>query len=130
MLGLGAMIHYMGGGSKEDPADFVGKTVTAVDFNSERLLLWLDNSFCIKVFDNGQSCCESRYMTTDDDPHSIVGGQIVHIKSKEGPNLPDSESHETCFVEVQTSKGLITLTNHNEHNGYYGGFGLSIEKVA
>jgi hypothetical protein len=27
---------------------------------------------------------------------------------------------------IGTDVGFITLTNHNEHNGYYGGFGLTI----
>jgi hypothetical protein len=32
--------------------------------------------------------------------------------------------HETQFLIVDTTKGSFTIVNHNEHNGYYGGFGL------
>ena len=66
-------------------------------------------------------------MTTDDDPQSLVGGKLVRIEAKPGPDK-DSEYdvHEQVFVEVATDKGFITIVNHNEHNGYYGGFGLTI----
>jgi hypothetical protein len=51
---------------------------------------------------------------------------LTSIEAKDGPNLEDAYGeHEQVFVEVVTTKGLITIANHNEHNGYYGGFALT-----
>ena len=30
---------------------------------------------------------------------------------------------------MRTNKGFITIVNHNEHNGYYGGLTLSICEI-
>jgi hypothetical protein len=30
--------------------------------------------------------------------------------------------HEVAFLEVTTDRGVFQMKNHNEHNGYYGGF--------
>lgn len=94
----------------------------------ERLKIEFEDGSKIAIWDNGQSCCESRYMTTDDDVHSLVGGKLARIESKAGPGSTGSygDEHEQVFVEIGTDKGFITIVNHNEHNGYYGGFGLTI----
>ena len=69
-------------------------------------------------------------MTTDDDVQSLVGGTLTRIEAKPGPDVDDGgECHETVFVEVGTDRGFITIVNHNEHNGYYGGFGLTITEI-
>ena len=44
-------------------------------------------------------------------------------------NEGSNDDHETCFVEVATDDGFITLTNHNEHNGAYSGFVLTVEWI-
>ena len=58
---------------------------------------------------------------------SLIGTRVVRIVEKDGPELPCAEVHETRFVEIVTTKGSVTLTTHNEHNGYYGGFVLGVE---
>jgi hypothetical protein len=66
-------------------------------------------------------------MTTDDDLQSLIGGKLVRVEAKAAPDREDEYGeHEQVFVEVGTDKGLITIVNHNEHNGYYGGFGLEL----
>lgn len=129
--GLGAMIHYLSGGSKESPEKYIGKKIVAAELDSVKneLRLTFSDGINIKIHDDGQSCCETRYMTTDDDLSKIIGGVLKNILSKEGPELiTDGDKHEQVFIEVQTDIGFITIANHNEHNGYYGGFGLSIEE--
>lgn len=130
-LGMGAMIHYLSGGSKHSADEYYGQTVLDAALVENRLRLKLDSGKTIEIWDDGQSCCESRFMTTDDDPAYIRGGKLIKIETKNGPDEGDEageygECHETCFIEIGTDKGFITLTNHNKHNGYYGGFGLTI----
>ena len=131
-LGMGVMIWALGGGSPKSADDYYGRTVTSADINDERLLMTFDDGVTIKIWDNGQSCCESRYITCDDDPKNLIGGKLIKIEVKNGGENEGDEwgnVHETAFVEVTTDAGHIVMTTHNEHNGYYGGFGLSINEV-
>lgn len=132
-LGIGATLHALGGGSQQDPAKYYGRKIVAAEIADERLRLKFEDGVEIEIWDNGQSCCESRYMTTDDDVKTLVGGTLARIEAKEAPAIPQGQygdEHETVFVEVGTDKGFITVVNHNEHNGYYGGFGLTVTERA
>lgn len=118
------------GGSEHSASKFFGRTICGAEIIDNRLRLTLDGSQQIEIWDDRQSCCENRYMRTDDDLSTLNGHKIVRIDAKSGPDIDDgSESHEVCFVEVGTDKGFITISNHNEHNGYYGGFDLTITEV-
>lgn len=80
--------------------------------------------------DCGQSCCENRYMSTDDDIQSLVGSRFMCYEVKDGDyqgTEDDYNVHEVQFLEIQTDSGFVTLVNHNEHNGYYGGFSVQEE---
>lgn len=125
--GIGAMLHHLSGGSKNDPQKYNGRKIISAEMKDERLSLAFDDGTKIALWDDGQSCCESRYMSTDDDIQSLVGNTLMRIEAKQGPEIEkEYEVHEQVFVEVGTDKGFITIVNHNEHNGYYGGFGLTI----
>ncbi len=126
--GMGAMLHQLGGGSEHDPAEFYGRRITAAEMADERLKLTFEGGAKIDIWDNGQSCCESRYMRTDDDVQSLVDGVLNRIEAKSGP-VEEGEygdEHEIVFLEIGTDRGFVTVANHNEHNGYYGGFGLTV----
>lgn len=130
--GIGAMLHYLGGGSENDPAKYYGRKIVAAEMADERLKLTFADGVTIAIWDSGQSCCESRYLTTDDDIAWLVGKVLRRIEAKPGQDKEGEygDMHETVFVEIGTAKGFVTLVNHNEHNGYYGGFGLTITEDA
>jgi len=118
-------------GRREPDSSDIGQKITAAELKDEKLVLSFENSKTINVFDDGQSCCESRYMRTDDDVKSLIGHKLVRIEVKDGDNLPDEYgSHEVCFLEVGTDDGFITISNHNESNGYYGGFSMCIHEAS
>lgn len=133
--GIGAMLHYLSGGSDHDPAEYYGQKIMAVELREgdgpNRLRLGLSGGKTIEIWDDGQSCCERRYMTCDDDVKSLVGQELRRIEAKPGPDVEDDygDYHEQVFVEVGGDRGFITIANHNEHNGYYGGFGLTITEL-
>jgi len=79
------MIHYLTGGSRNDPAKYYGQAVIDCKLDDNKLYLRLDSGVKIAIWDDGQSCCENRYMTTDDDIRSLIGGKLMRIESKEGP---------------------------------------------
>ena len=136
------MLHILGGGSRHSGSEYYGRTVVAAkmaespeDYNScgnkdkGALLLTFDDGVTIRIWDDGQSCCESRYMMTDDDPADLVGQKIVSIQTRDADETKRGEydeAHEVCFVIIQGDKSAITVATHNEHNGYYGGFWLTI----
>lgn len=94
----------------------------------ESFMMHFQNGERIIIVDDGQDCCESRYMTTDDDIQSLVGHALVSISGKEAQATEgDWLVHEIVFVEIQTTGGFITLVNHNDHNGYYSGFQMMIQ---
>lgn len=129
--GMGAMIHLLSGGSKKSASDYYGRRIRHARLEEERLLIAFEDGVTIALTDEGQSCCEARYMRSDDDIASLIGGTLAAMTVKEGPDEVGEygDTHETCFVEVQTDKGFITIASHNEHNGYYGGFAMSIDEV-
>lgn len=127
--GIGAMLHYLSGGSANPPEKYYGKKIVAANLDENKLNLAFEDGAQIAVFDDGQSCCESRYMATADDVSWLVGKTLKAINTKAGPDEPDDYgTHEVVFLEIMTEDGCITFANHNEHNGYYGGFGLTIEE--
>lgn len=129
-LGIGAMLHMLGGGSKHSADKYYGKTIEKATFQDDALLLKFSDGITIKISDGGQSCCEHRYMTTDDIVSFLDGKVLTGIEIKDGPNAEDSYGdHEIQFMEVSTPIGSITFCSHNEHNGYYGGICLSIDEV-
>lgn len=115
-----------------------GQEIIAAEINDNHLYLTLiddkENKTKISIYDDAQYCCESRYMCTDDDIQTLIGSKLASIEAKHGPTegIQDDTDYgdiiETCFIEISTDKGFITLANHNAHNGYYSGFDLIINK--
>lgn len=109
----------------------LGKTISAIKLDtiqhSDALCLTFTDNHHITIEDDGQSCCEHRYMSTDDDLDYYVGAQLLGMDVKDGPDIGDEyDYHEQQFLEITTSKGVFTLVTHNEHNGYYGGFNIVV----
>lgn len=106
-----------------------GHPITSVAVD-DACVITLEGGGKLTIKDDGQSCCESRYMSCDDDLASLAGGQLVDIDMDAGGDTGEAgdwgDCHETMFVKVRTTKGDFTLVTHNEHNGYYGGFSLKI----
>lgn len=112
----------------------IGFPITDIELDKERnvLLIEIAGVRTFAISDEGQSCCESRYITCDDDPKSIIGGVLQRIDVSESQDIRKKDAwndHEAIFVRIETDKGFITITTHNEHNGYYGGFSLKLTEI-
>lgn len=116
----------------------VGKNITLLELEEDSteygegmdaFVVGFEDGTRLCLWDDGQSCCERRYMTTDDDLPSYVGSTFLDAELREGPETQDEygETHEVQFLTVKTSGGNVVLSNHNEHNGYYGGFSIMSE---
>ena len=140
-LGFGVMTFQLFG-SSEGYEKYVGRRIVEASLvkagdkpscgeAGDELRLKFEDGVEISLRDEGQSCCESRYVTCDDDLSKIVGGKLVKIEAKDAPNGESGYGeHEQCFIEVSTDECFVTLCTHNEHNGYYGGFALAIQELS
>lgn len=127
-LGLGAMLGILGVGTEETVNSIrgsVGKKIKNAGISDDQLQLTFTDGTGLRFWDNGQSCCESRYMSTDDDLSSFAGAEFRDVELADAPDMVDEyETHEVQFLWITTSKGKFSIANHNEHSGYYGGFDL------
>lgn len=81
---------YLSGNKDTIPAykAALGNTISAVriiDDVDSRVELDFTNGYTLVIEDAGRSCCEARYITTDDDLNDLVGGTLHSINLKEGP---------------------------------------------
>lgn len=90
------------------------------------LVLVFADGAVLTIQDMGRSCCEDRYMYTDDDLRYFIGSTFIKAEIRTGPKFEDEYFvYEIQFLVVRTSKGAFTVRTHNTHNGYYGGFLIS-----
>jgi hypothetical protein len=127
--GMMVMVNRLFGESA-DPSKYFGKKIVSAEIIDETIRLVFDDKTGLRLWDNGQSCCEHRFMTTDDDLSTLVGAKLQRLDLKNAPDLDDNgwSVHEIQFLEIGTDKGFVTIVNHNDHNGYYGGFSLTLKE--
>lgn len=125
--GMGVMIRMLCGGEDSVAAfkECVGKKITALCLLDDVLHFVMDDGTRMSMADRGQSCCETRYMMTDDNLQDFVGATLLKAEVRDAPDIQDEhEEHEVQFLLITTSVGTFTMTTHNIHNGYYGGFSI------
>ena len=132
--GFGVMIGMLGGNEKTVDAHKAaeGKTIKRVwlDKEANKLMMAFTDGTGIMFYDDGQSCCEERWMATDDNLDDFAGATFIDADLRDGPTERDEwdEPIESQFLLINTSIGTVTVVNYNEHNGYYGGFWVVIRE--
>lgn len=131
-MGIGTMLGFLGGNSETVDAinASLNKKIKKVwlDQGANKLQFEFEDNSKLSLWDDGQSCCESRYMRTDDDLTEYDGATLIGFELKEAPPIADEYGeHEVQFLDIKTDKGIFQMANHNEHNGYYGGFWVVAE---
>lgn len=104
--------------------------ILSIRLSDNEVLVDLSNGLTVTLSDEGQNCCEDRYITTDDDLPSCVGSEYLGWHVAAGPTVddPQGEVHEIEFLRVETSGEVITFETHNVHNGSYSGFQV-VERI-
>lgn len=130
-LGLGVMINMLGGNEKSVEAfkSCLGKTIKELSVVEDTGLHFaFEDGSKMRLFDDGQSCCERRYMRTDDKLSDFIGSKLLSAATKPAPGIETGRGdHEIEFLDVTTDRGVFQMVSHNEHNGYYGGFCVRCE---
>lgn len=104
--------------------------IEVIKLIKDDLFLKTENSPPIRIYDASQSCCENRYMICDDYSDEFVGSTLIDVKLEGAPSIEcEYGDHEVQFLKLVTDRGIITVSNHNEHDGYYGGFYIDWETV-
>jgi hypothetical protein len=124
--GMGVMLGMLGGNEETVAAVMacINKVIASVEIKDDQLAMTFDDGLKVSFFDDGQSCCEHRYMVCDDKLDEYKDATFLGGSIKEAPSEDDEygNCHEVQFLEISTSKGPLTVATHNEHNGNYGGF--------
>lgn len=132
-LGFVVMVGLLSSNESSNRAftNSVGKPIAEIEIAENELLFSFSDGSRMKLFDDGQSCCETRYMDTDDSLADFVGSILQGASVQAGPTDDKSSGdiEESAFLIISTSKGQFTIVNYNEHNGYYGGFSIRAAEV-
>lgn len=127
-LGVSVMLHMLMGDhiTSDVISQAIGKTISDLRLKDDMLRFSFSDGFLMDVYDDGQSCCEHRYITTDDDLSQYIGATLVSIEIADGGETVSEydEVHQIQFLRVSTSTGMFVCETHNEHNGWYGGFSI------
>lgn len=104
----------------------VGKLIRGISINDTMLTLRLNNDTELILTDQGQDCCERRYMHTDDNLTNFFDSILLNIRIVDGPSIENEDYgyNDSQFLIVDTSKGSFTVVNYNKHNGFYYGFDI------
>lgn len=101
-----------------------GKLIERVEVEGEAIRIALEGGHVVSL-EQIQDCCERRYFVADDDLAHYVGAELRDIKLARWLEInrdeDRGEAHEIAFLDIHTTKGVISICAHNEHNGYYGG---------
>ena len=126
--GMGVMLNHLCGRDRgvSTLEECIAQKISKIEIEENELRIFFEGGKGIKLFDDRQSCCERRYMHTDDDLPYYVGSKLVGVELRDGPDAEDDwgDVKESQFLVVTTDQGSFTIVNYNEHNGYYGGFYL------
>jgi hypothetical protein len=111
-----------------DLKDSVNKVIKDIQIGDSSFVITFEDDTNIEFFDDNQSCCEKRYMNTDDTLIDMVGGKLIAAAVVSGGEFDkDGDTQECAFLIITTTKGMFTIANYNEHNGYYGGINIIIK---
>jgi hypothetical protein len=128
-LGFSVMINMLAGNRESVAAvqAALGKTITSVALVDDALKFDFEDGSRLTLKDDGQSCCERRYMQTDDDLPYYVGAKFLGVEVRDGGSTKGEygDPHEIEFLVITTDRGTFSMANHNQHNGYYGGFSIT-----
>lgn len=110
-----------------------GYKIGTISLSDDTLSFGMYDGYQVSITDDGQDCCETRFMRTDDDLQSFIGAEVRGIEIRTAPDCEKCdlfiegdddrhECHEVQFLVMHTTKGELVMSSHNNSNGYYCGF--------
>lgn len=105
----------------------LNKTIKTIEIVNDELKIGFTDGYNLLIKDAGQSCCEHRHMSTDDVLNDYIDARFTGAELRKSECVESNDVHEVQWLIIKTDLGPITFVNHNEHNGYYGGFDVVAE---
>ncbi len=110
----------------------LGRIISSILLRDSDIFIAFEDGSSLKVWDDGQSCCETRYITSDESFEHYSGSKFLGLEMREFTYPEDHQEdeymcHECEILFIKTSVGDVDFVTHNEHNGYYGGFMIDCE---
>lgn len=110
--------------------DLKGIVIRAIYYRDDIIYIQTDDWRYSLFMDH--DCCETRYFECADDLSEYINSTILAAFLSLTYLLPEivinKDVHEVAFLRIITTSGEFTFSAHNEHNGYYSGFNLLIER--
>ncbi len=110
-----------------DASKYYGRRIVNASLSDDKILLTFDDGVILCISDEGQSCCEYRHMTCDDDIRDLIGKTLTSIEVNEV--CPWQGTHDIAFLEIKAGDEMVSVASHNEHNGFYSGFAICFEEI-
>jgi predicted phage gp36 major capsid-like protein len=109
----------------------IGKKIIEVKFSDDTIFLTFADMKTLWIWDGGQSCCERRFMRTDDNIQELVGLDFegLELSTVARCSFESLDEREIQFLKVKAGWVEVVFSSHNEHNGYYGGFSICVKEV-
>lgn len=126
MKGVGVLLCEMASHEAAREPLRTGLRIASLGITDDALTVRFEDGTGYQFEDMGQSCCEHRYMRSDDKPEEFVGATFMGAEIADAPDAPGQygDEHEVQFLRVLTDRGPFVASSHNEHNGFYGGFAV------
>lgn len=105
------------------------RSITIDDEGNGALRIALESGDVLRLRNCESTCCERRYMHSDDNLKSFLGARLASIEMDSATQRDGEYGDviEQSFIKVRTTNGDFTVIAYNEHNGYYGGINLEPE---
>ena len=86
---MGVMLGMLGGNESSVNAikGSLGKKIASVELTDDALRMGFEDGTTLVLKDEGQSCCEARYMRTDDTLADFVGAVFTGVEVADAPSL-------------------------------------------
>jgi hypothetical protein len=107
----------------------IEKVMLAYDHESrESIIIIFTDGTALNLFDDGQQCCEKRWLASDDKSEDVAGGVLMDVQMEEGVDDEGSEDIlQSQFIRIITDKAPYVVTAYNKHNGSYDGITVKAE---
>lgn len=108
--------------------DLKGTIIRVIDYRDDIIYIQTDDWRYSLFMDH--DCCETRYFECADDLSEYTNSTILaaYLSLSTLVTATGDDTHEVAFLRIMTTVGELTFSAHNEHNGYYSGFSLIIER--
>jgi hypothetical protein len=99
----------------------IGKVIKKIEIDNIVLLITFEDYSVLTVWDDKQTCCEERYMSTDDDLSYQIGAVFMGLEV-----LPTEDDPDVQFMHLRTNRSVVVCTSYTDcgESGYYTGFDI------